>query len=156
MLRVRTALALVTLLVVSCGSPADESSETTTTTSLAVTSSIQPTTTMGDNAPTETDMPSESEMIDSAVEDLSRRLLTTEDNIEVVETRRVVWPDGSLGCPEEGMTYTQATIDGFQVLLGSDDKVYDYHAGDDGEVFLCPSDERDGGYDFVPPPGFND
>jgi hypothetical protein len=41
-------------------------------------------------------------------------------------------------------------------VLGHDDRVYVYHAGADGEPFLCPSDEKDGGYEFLPPPGFND
>lgn len=101
-------------------------------------------------------MPDESQLIQAAIRDLARRLLIPEENIEVVETRAVQWPDGSIGCPEEGVVYTQAIVDGTQVLLGYDGKIYDYHAGGDGEIFLCESDDKDGGYDFVPPPGFND
>jgi hypothetical protein len=54
------------------------------------------------------------------------------------------------------MFYTQAIVEGFQVLLEADGRIYDYHAGADGVPFLCPSEEDDGGYDFVPPPGFHD
>jgi hypothetical protein len=49
--------------------------------------------------------------------------------------------------------YTQAVVDGTQVLLGADERIFDYHAGSDGALFLCPSDEKDGGYEFLPPPG---
>jgi hypothetical protein len=41
------------------------------------------------------------------------------------------------------------------VLLEAEGRLYAYHAGPDGEPFLCESGEGDGGYDFVPPPGFN-
>lgn len=101
-------------------------------------------------------MPDETELIEAAIKDLAQRLLTPAENIEVVETRSVDWPNGSIGCPEEGVSYTQAIVNGTQVLLGSNGKIYDYHAGDDGDIFLCPSDEdKDGGYEFVPPPNFD-
>ncbi|MGD2101017.1 MAG: hypothetical protein PVG83_02190 [Acidimicrobiia bacterium] len=97
-------------------------------------------------------MPNEPELVQKAIRDLARRLLISEESIEVVETRAVQWPDGSIGCPEEGVVYTQAIVDGTQVLLGYDGKFYDYHAGGDGEILLCASDDEDGGYDSVPPP----
>lgn len=93
-------------------------------------------------------------LVQAAVRDLSARLGIPEEDIEVVvDAKEVQWPDGALGCPEEGKVYTQAVVDGTQVILGAGERVYDYHAGADGEPFLCPSDERDGGRDFLPPPG---
>jgi hypothetical protein len=139
-------------LMVACGQgPSTEGPATTTPSTVASTSS-QPstTTTEGDVNPPDTSDPTE-----AAIIELSRRLLVTRDQIEVVEARQVTWPDGSLGCPEEGMVYTQATVEGTQVLLRVDDRVFDYRAGDDGSAFLCASDEKDGGYDFVPPPGYD-
>lgn len=93
------------------------------------------------------------EVVQDAIRDLAARLVVAEADIEVIEVRDVQWPDGALGCPEEGKMYTQAVVDGTQVILGADGRVYDYHAGDDGEPFLCSSDEKDGGYEFLPPPG---
>jgi len=150
--RSRALFAIAALVLASCGVRDDEAdTDSTSTTDIpATTTTLAPATT-----PAETTMPDDTELIRAAIEDLSRRLLTPDENIEVVETRSVQWPDGSLGCPEEGVSYTQAIVDGTQVLLGSDGKIYDYHAGDEGEIFLCPSDEKDGGYDFVPPPGFD-
>ena len=107
-----------------------------------------------------TDIPATSEgsmadpdVIQAAVSDLASRLGISEEKIEIVEVRPVQWPDGALGCPEEGRMYTQAVVDGSQVLLGFEERIYDYHVGSDGEAFLCPSDERDGGHEFLPPPG---
>jgi hypothetical protein len=33
--------------------------------------------------------------------------------------------------------------------------VYVYHARDDDRPFLCPSEEKDGGHEMVPPPGYD-
>jgi hypothetical protein len=91
-----------------------------------------------------------------AVEDLAVRLGVSADAITVVKSEPVTWSDGSLGCPQPGMSYTQAIVDGFQVVLSHEDRLFDYHAGAEGEPFLCASPAKDGGYDFVPSPGFND
>lgn len=88
--------------------------------------------------------------------DLAERLRVPPEEIEVVTAEQVTWPDGSLGCPEPGMSYTQALVEGSKVILGHDDRVYVYHAGADDQPFLCPSEDKDGGHDFVPPPGFNE
>ncbi len=105
---------------------------------------------------TEVSMPNSSDAVAAAKQDLIGRLQVDESAIEVLEVKAVQWPDGSLGCPQEGMVYTQAIVNGGQVILGVDDRVYDYRIDDQGNATLCPSDEKDGGHDFVPPPGFND
>jgi hypothetical protein len=139
-------------LLVACGQAAVTDDSVTTSSSTTATSQPEPapTTTEGDVTPPTND-PTE-----AAIDDLAARLTVPRDQIEVVETRAVTWPDGALGCPEEGMVYTQATVEGTQIVLRVDSRVFAYHAGDDGAPFLCPSDEKDGGYDFVPPPGFDD
>jgi hypothetical protein len=95
-------------------------------------------------------------IVEPAKADLARRLGIDGGEINVVATETVTWPDGSLGCPEPGFSYTQAVVDGSKVLLEHGGRVYFYHAGADDQPFLCPSDEKDGGHDFVPPPGFNE
>lgn len=83
--------------------------------------------------------------------DLARRLAVEESSIETVSTQQVTWSDGSLGCPEPGEFYTQALAEGIRIVLEHDGRFYDYHAGPDGEPFLCESDAEDGGHDSVPP-----
>ncbi len=47
------------------------------------------------------------------------------------------WNDGSLGCPEPGELYTQALVDGFQVVLEIDGERFDYRVGSGTDVRLC-------------------
>jgi hypothetical protein len=93
------------------------------------------------------------DLVEPARLDLARRLKVPEDQIEVLEVEKVSWPDGSLGCPQPGQMYTQALVEGHRIVLGHGERVFLYHAGGDTPPFLCESDEIDGGYGFIPPPG---
>jgi len=135
------------LLVAACGDSgpeADMSSSTASTT---------PSTMMGSSTTTETSMPNHSDLAFAAVADLATRLAIGEEDVEVLRVESVTWPDAAIGCPEEGEVYAQVIVEGTRVLLQVGERIYDYHAGDDDMIFLCPSEDRDGGYDFVPPPG---
>ena len=55
----------------------------------------------------------------------------------VVTAEAVEWSDGSLGCPERGMMYTQAITPGYHVVISVDGTEYDYRATDAGQVRLC-------------------
>ena len=155
-------LPILGLLLAACGSPADDVGDTTSSVAESTTTSTADpgsTTTDADSNPATTigeiEMPDENEVVEAARSDLARREGLNSDDVSVVRVSRVEWPDSSLGCPEEGMAYTQVVTPGFQILLQADERVFDYHSGPDGAVFLCPSDEKDGGYDFVPPPGID-
>lgn len=77
-----------------------------------------------------------STLLQQALEDLAGRLGVAVDAIRVDAVVEVIWPDGSLGCPQPGQFYTQAIVPGYQILLSYQEKQYDYHA-DDRRVFLC-------------------
>ncbi|HEX6300177.1 MAG TPA: hypothetical protein VF148_06915 [Acidimicrobiia bacterium] len=146
----RLMFVVTGLLLAACGVAGDDtgSDETTSTSTSSPTTS-----TTTETKPTSENQMNEEEVVQEAIRDLAARLDVPQADIEVVEVREVQWPDGALGCPEEGKMYTQAVVDGTQVLLGANERIYDYHAGSDGAPFLCPSDEKDGGYEFLPPPG---
>ena len=55
----------------------------------------------------------------------------------VVSSDEVTWRDGSLGCPEPGMFYTQALIPGTRTILEVAGKQYHYHSGGNRAPFLC-------------------
>lgn len=72
-----------------------------------------------------------------AVADLAQRLNVAPETIEVVETRAVIWPDSSLGCPQPDMAYTQVQQDGLLIRLQALGQTYSYHSGGMREPFLC-------------------
>ena len=148
----RTTLLLVVLAVAfaGCGADLEPSAQTTTTVS-NVSSISEPEVTI-----MPTTEPEQLPIVTPARVDLADRLGVEPEEIEVVVAERVTWPDGSLGCPQPGMSYTQAIVEGSRVVLGHDERVYLYHAGTDDQPFLCPSEDKDGGHEFVPPPGFNE
>jgi len=74
--------------------------------------------------------------VDSAVTDLAARL-DSGTVIEVVVAHDLTWPDGSLGCPEPGMSYTQALIEGYRIELTVDGASYEYHGAAGEPPFLC-------------------
>jgi hypothetical protein len=65
-----------------------------------------------------------------AVADLSKQLGIPEANIKVASSEAVEWSDGSLGCPEPGMSYAQVITPGYRIVLQVSDKLYEYHTGE--------------------------
>ncbi|NIK58891.1 hypothetical protein [Kribbella shirazensis] len=76
-------------------------------------------------------------VVDQAKADLSKRLGVDAAAVTVVSSEEVTWPDGSLGCPEPGMRYTQALVPGNRTVLEAGGKQYAYHSGGHRAPFLC-------------------
>lgn len=57
-------------------------------------------------------------------------------DVVVVSAEAVTWGDGSLGCPQPGMMYTQALVDGYRVVVEAGGRELDYRVGN-GEPRLC-------------------
>lgn len=55
----------------------------------------------------------------------------------LVSAEAVTWRDGSLGCPRPGMKYTQALVDGMQVVVEAGGRQYDYRFGTGDTPRLC-------------------
>jgi hypothetical protein len=71
--------------------------------------------------------------------DLLERTESDRSMVKVIKSEFVVWSDGSLGCPQPGMMYTQALVDGYQVIFDVNGDTYDYHLSDRGAFVLCQS-----------------
>lgn len=69
--------------------------------------------------------------------DLVKRLGVDAGAVKVVSSDEVTWPDGSLGCPEPGMRYTQMLVQGNRTILEVDGKQYAYHSSVHRAPFLC-------------------
>ena len=74
------------------------------------------------------------------LDDLAGRGVATED-VRVIRAEAVTWNDGSLGCPEPGRFYTQALVDGLQVVVSVAGTEYDYRFGRSDTPRLCENEE---------------
>ena len=104
----RLALLLAsTPLLVSCGAPEEDTT-------------IEPTNPSGTPAAPD---------VVRAVDDLAASLGVDADEVEVVAVEEVSWNNGSRGCAEPGMMYTQAIVEGARITLRVDGTDYEYHSG---------------------------
>lgn len=67
--------------------------------------------------------------------DLAKRGITAE--FTVTSATAVTWPDGSWGCPEPGMVYTQALVAGVRAIVNVAGTSYDYRFGPGPIPRLC-------------------
>ena len=58
-------------------------------------------------------------------------------DLNVLLAEFVIWSDGSLGCPQPGMVYTQALVEGYRVVLGFDGQTLDYRVNQNGAFIIC-------------------
>ncbi|MCP4250463.1 MAG: hypothetical protein GY778_25755 [bacterium] len=79
------------------------------------------------------------DLIAAILEDLAATTGAAQSAYSVVRAESIVWNDGSLGCSEPGVVYTQATVDGYWVVVDHDGTAYDYRANDSGSFVRCKS-----------------
>lgn len=77
-------------------------------------------------------------MLEAALDDAARRTKIDRTKLKVLSAESVTWSDGSLGCPEPGMAYTQALVPGYRIRIQAGSEVLDYHAGRRGAPVFCP------------------
>jgi len=131
------------LLFSGCGSESDP--PPTAGQENSVTPSTQPPspdpTTPGTPAPSTPGSPAPSTPAQGPVEqaktDLAGRLGIGVGEVTLVSAEEVTWSDGSLGCPQPGMRYTQVLTNGSRIVLEAAGKQYSYHSGGRRTPFLC-------------------
>jgi hypothetical protein len=57
--------------------------------------------------------------------------------IQVVSAQVQSWNDGSLGCPEPGMSYIQVMTEGYQIIVSAGGQTLDYRTSDRGAMKVC-------------------
>jgi hypothetical protein len=77
--------------------------------------------------------------------DVEARTNQPRSTITILRAESVIWNDGSLGCPTPGVEYTQATEQGYWVVLEVGGKQLDYRVRQRGTFKLC---------ELAQPPGF--
>lgn len=73
----------------------------------------------------------------AARKDLASRLGVSEREVLFLSGEGKTWNDGSLGCPEPGVMYTQAQVHGWVLKFGHRQKVFTYHT-DLNRTIPCP------------------
>lgn len=76
------------------------------------------------------------ELLDAIVADLGARGHDASDLV-VVSALAVTWNDGSWGCPEPDVLYTQALVPGLHVIVDAGGVQYDYRFGQGTRPRLC-------------------
>lgn len=76
--------------------------------------------------------------VEYSMKDLAHRLDVPLDAVVLSGANQVTWRSGALGCPEPGMTYTQALVPGSVIYLRVYDMLHAYHARSGSEPFYCP------------------
>jgi hypothetical protein len=71
------------------------------------------------------------------VADAAGRAGVAASEVEVVTAVERTWPDGSWGCPQPGMAYTQVVVDGYQVVVRAGGRTFDYRGAGPGLFRLC-------------------
>ncbi len=69
---------------------------------------------------------------EAAISRLSSTLGLTADEISILSTEAVEWPDGCLGIQREGVMCTQAIVPGFKIILQAEDKTYEVRTNKSG------------------------
>jgi hypothetical protein len=78
--------------------------------------------------------------MEAALADAMGRASASRSEVTVRLAQAVVWPDGSLGCPQPGVLYTQALVPGYLIVLEARSKTFEYHAGRAGNPVYCPAE----------------
>jgi hypothetical protein len=71
-------------------------------------------------------------LLGDIVADAADRAGVDASAVTLVSAGSRTWSDGSLGCPQPGMYYTQALVDGYQVIVSAGGKEYDYRTSRSG------------------------
>ena len=119
---VRIALLAAALVVAGCSSAAAPSQAAPSTTHSFSASPLTPEN--GSMSPGTIDLPAS--VIDPVVADIAKTAGVPVDQVEVISAQAVTFPDGSLGCPQPGVAYTQHLVDGYHIVAKAGGTVYDY------------------------------
>jgi hypothetical protein len=90
----------------------------------------------GETPPVKGDVPQA--ILDPILNETAGLAKVRREQLVIVRAESVVWNDGSLGCPEPGMMYTQAVVNGYWVVIDAAGQKYDFRVGSRGSFILCP------------------
>jgi hypothetical protein len=124
MKRILFALSIISLFLAACATPAGPVVVEVTSTSVPPT--VEPTHIPVDLPPAQR----------AALAALAAQLGIPVDQITLVSSEAVAWPDGCLGVVRMGVLCIQGPIQGFRITLQAKGATYEYHTNQDGSVLV--------------------
>jgi len=76
-------------------------------------------------------------IIDAALALLANKVGSAAETATLVVAEAVTWPDGSMGCPEPGVYYTQEPVAGYRLVFQLNGTRYDFRAAESGNLRAC-------------------
>lgn len=77
------------------------------------------------------------DVLEPVVADAAERAGVEPAAVVLMSATEVEWPDGSLGCPQPDMGYTQALVSGYQIVVQAGGRTMDYRVRGPGDFRLC-------------------
>jgi hypothetical protein len=75
----------------------------------------------------------------AVVADAAKRFAVAESAVVLVRAEQVTWGDGSLGCPERGVYYTQNLVPGYVIVAKTESGELTYHTDAREQARSCAS-----------------
>jgi hypothetical protein len=91
----------------------------------------------GKTSPVQSKVPQR--ILDGILKEAAALAGVTREQVVILRAEPVVWNDGSLGCPEPGMMYTQALVSGYWVVIDAAGRKHDFRVDSRGNFRLCPA-----------------
>ncbi len=82
------------------------------------------------------------ELLEQIYADMATQYGADLSGMQLLRAQQIIWPDGSLGCPEPGQMYTMAMVDGYWVQVQVGDELYDYRVTQQGTFKRCEHLDR--------------
>ncbi len=80
---------------------------------------------------------SDSREVTIAAADAAERAGVPAADVEMVRFEMVTWPDGALGCPVPGESYTMALVEGYRLVVEAGGEELTYHGALGADPFYC-------------------
>jgi hypothetical protein len=90
------------------------------------------------------------------VADAAKRMGVAENAVVLARAERVTWNDGSLGCPQPGMGYSQALVPGYRIVARTAERELTYHTDESRGAIACAQPLPRGPKDPSKPPPADD
>ncbi|MBP6786383.1 MAG: hypothetical protein KA170_02255 [Candidatus Promineofilum sp.] len=92
--------------------------------------------------PNVTPFPVSEAVMTALVRHLSTQTDVPSDEIQLIDAQPMLWPNGGLGCPAEGVAYVEIQFEGMLITLEAGGEMFTYHTDGSHNFVLCRDGKR--------------